>query len=72
MINFIHKYVLTVEYGTGKMSVITEQADLILALQEFVKEYQSTLPDTEMYGLPPILKAEISPLAYFKEDKKDG
>ena len=69
--NFLRKYVLTVEYGTGKMNVLTEQPDLILALQEFVREYEKALPDAKMYGLPNILKAELLPLAYFKEKKED-
>ena len=68
---FTHKYVLTVEYGTGKMSIITKQPDLILALQEFAKEYKRALPDTKMYGLPTILKAELLPLAYFKEEEEE-
>ena len=66
------KYVLRVEYGTGKLNMITEQPDLILALQEFAKDYQDALPDTKMYGLPTILKAELLPLAYFKEKEAKG
>lgn len=62
------KYVLKVEYGTGKLNIVTEQPDLILALQEFAKEYQKALPDTKMYGLPMISKAELLPLAYYKEE----
>ena len=65
------KYVLNVEYGTGKISSITKHPDLILALQEFSQEYQATLPDTKMYGLPSITKAEIIPLAYFKEESEN-
>ena len=73
--NLTRKYVLAVEYGTGKMNVVTMQPDLILALQEFAEEYKKALPDTKMYGLPNILKAELLPLAYFKEktgDKENG
>ena len=66
------KYVLRVEYGTGKLNMLTEQPDLILALQEFAKEYQKALPDTKMYGLPSIIKAELLPLAYFNEGKENG
>lgn len=66
------KYVLSVEYGTGKMNVLTEQPDLILALQEFAEEYKKSLPDTKMYGLPTIIKAELLSLAYFKEDSSNG
>ena len=68
--NFLRKYVLIVEYGTGRMNILTEQPDLVLALQEFAEEYQRALPDTKMYGLPNISKAELLPLAYFKE--KEG
>ena len=61
------KFVLTVEYGTGKMNILTEQPDLILALQEFAEEYKKSLPDTKMYGLPTIIRAELLPIAYFRE-----
>ena len=73
--NFLRKYVLIVEYGTGKINILTEQPDLILALQEFAEEYRKALPDTKMYGLPIITRAELLPLAYFKEkgeDKENG
>lgn len=63
------KYILIVEYGTGKISTPTKHSDLLLALKEFAQEYQAALPDTKMYGLPPILKAEILPLAYHKEEE---
>lgn len=69
--NLTRKYVLAVEYGTGKMNIITEQPDLIAALQEFAEAYKKALPDTKMYGLPPILKAELLPLVYFKEKTGD-
>ena len=61
------KFVLTVEYGTGKMNILTEQPDLIMALQEFAEEYKKSLPDTKMYGLPTIIRAELLPIAYFRE-----
>ncbi len=61
------KFVLTVEYGTGKMNILTEQPDLILALQEFAEDYKKSLPDTKMYGLPTIIRAELLPIAYFRE-----
>lgn len=65
------KFVLSVEYGTGKACMITECPDLAEALNEFLKEYGRALPDTKMYGLPVILKAEILPLMYRKEDQND-
>lgn len=66
------KFVLCVEYGTGKASILTESPDLLLALQEFVKEHQKVFPDTKMYGIPFIQKAELYPLMYSAEnnDKK--
>lgn len=63
------KFVLRVEYGTGKINMLTSTPDLIEALQEFMKEYRKALPDAKMYGLPTITKAEILPLAYIKEEK---
>lgn len=66
------KFVLRVTYGTGTLNMLTDKFDLIPALQEFVEEYQKSLPDTKMYGLPTILKAELLPLAYFKEIEKNG
>jgi hypothetical protein len=62
------KFVLRVEYGTGKANMLTSNPDLIGALNEFIKEYQKALPDTKMYGLPPITKAELLPLMYVKEE----
>lgn len=60
----MRKFVLRVEYGTGKLNLLTEKCDLIEALQEFMDEYKKALPDGKMYGLPVITKAEILPLAY--------
>lgn len=56
------EYVLRVEYGTGKANMITECPDLIEALEEFLKEYGKSIPDSKMYGLPRILSAELLPL----------
>ena len=58
------KYVLTVEYGTGKVGMITSSPDITIALQEFLEEYGKGLPDTKMYGLPSIIKAEILPIVF--------
>lgn len=63
------KFVLCVEYGTGKASMITEEPDLLSALDEFVREYRKVLPDTKMCGMPFIQKAEIYPLMYHKDSK---
>ena len=63
------KFILMVEYGTGRANVITDKPNLIDALQEFIREYAKVLPDTKMYGLPIISKAELLPLMYFKESK---
>ena len=63
------KFVLRVEYGTGKASMLTGCPDLVGAINEFLKEYERALPDTKMYGLPAITKAELLPLMYKKEEK---
>ena len=61
------KFVLCVEYGTGKASMLTESPDLLEALQEFVEEHKKVFPDTKMYGIPFIQKAELYPLIYRKD-----
>ena len=58
------KFVLCVEYGTGKASMITESPDLFQALKEFVNEHKRVFPDTKIYGIPFIQKAELYPLMY--------
>ena len=58
------KYVLNVEYGTGKVGMITSSPDITEALKEFLDEYGKGLPDTKMYGLPNIIKAEILPVVF--------
>lgn len=62
------KFVLRVKYGTGSLNMITDKPDLIEALQEFYETYKKTLPDTKMYGLPTIIKGELLPLAYYREE----
>ena len=64
----MRKFVLSVEYGTGKMNMLTNNPDLIGALQEFICEYEKALPDAKMYGLPTISKAELLPLAYQQDE----
>ena len=36
----MRKFVLCVEYGTGKASMITSSPDLSQALQEFINEHK--------------------------------
>ena len=43
-------------------SLLNKQADG--SLKEFLDEYSKALPDTKMYGLPTIIKAEIKVLKY--------
>lgn len=63
----MRKFVLCVEYGTGKACMLTDSPDLLQALREFIEEHEKALPDTKMYGVPFIQKAEIYPLMYRKE-----
>lgn len=63
------RYVLCVKYGTGKASMLTEYPDLLLALKEFVEEHKKVFPDTKMYGMPFIQRAELYPLMYQREDE---
>lgn len=62
------KFVLCVEYGTGKASMLTESPDLLIALKEFVEQHKSAFPESKMYGMPFIQKAELYPLLYSKEN----
>lgn len=64
------KFILCVEYGTGKAGMIVNTPDITEALQEFLKECRKSLPDTKDIGLPNILKAEILPIIY-SEVKND-
>ena len=58
------RFILCIEYGTGKAGMLVDTPDITEALQEFLKEYRKGLPDTKDVGLPNILKAEIVPLLY--------
>ena len=64
----MRKFILCVKYGTGKASMITESPDLMVALQEFIEKHKEVFPDTKMYGMPFIQKAEIYPLIYDKSE----
>lgn len=64
----MRKFVLCVEYGTGKASMITSSPDLLQALQEFIDEHKKVFPDTKMYGMPFIQKAELYPLMYNRKE----
>ena len=66
------KFVLRVTYGTGTLNMLTDKPDLIDALKEFHEEYKKSLPDTKMYGLPTIIKGELLPLAYYKEEAEEN
>ena len=58
------KFVLCVEYGTGKASMLTNTPDLLEALKEFIELNKQAIPDAKMYGAPFIQKAELYPLMY--------
>lgn len=60
----MRKFVLRVWYGTGTAAMITDTPSLVEALNRFLAEYKKTLPDTKMYGMPEIIKAEIIPCMY--------
>lgn len=60
------KFVLCVEYGTGKASMLTNTPDLLEALKEFIELNKKAIPDAKMYSTPFIQKAEIYPLVYSK------
>ena len=64
------KFILCVEYGTGKAGMIVDTPDITEALQEFLNKCRESLPDSKDIGLPNILKAEILPIIY-SEIKND-
>ena len=61
------KFILCVEYGTGKAGMVVDTPDLTEALQKFIKNCKQSIPDSKDIGLPNILKAEILPLVYESE-----
>ena len=61
------KFILYVEYGTGRAGMVVNTPDLQEALQIFLSEYGKVIPDTKMYGLPNVKRAEIFPLIYSSE-----
>ena len=68
------KFVLCVEYGTGKVALVVSTPDLTEALTEFIAKCKKNIPETKDIGLPNIIKAEILPLFYesnLKEEVKD-
>lgn len=61
------RFILCVEYGTGKSGMIVNTPDLYEALEKFLKKCKQSLPDSKDFGLPCILKAEILPIIYESE-----
>ena len=64
------KFILCVEYGTGKAGMIVDTPDITEALQLFLNKCRESLPDSKDIGLPNILRAEILPIIY-SEVKND-
>lgn len=64
------RFILCVEYGTGKVGMIVDTPDLSEAIQEFIKRCRRSIPETKDMGLPSILRAEILPLLYDNEEIK--
>ena len=62
------QFVLYVEYGTGKIGMLTDTCDITVALKEFLDEYGKALPDSKDLGLPNIMKAELIPIIYDKRN----
>lgn len=58
------KFVLRVWYGTGTAAMITDTPFLGEAIDRFLLQYKKGIPDTKMYGLPEITKAELIPCMY--------
>jgi hypothetical protein len=60
----MRKFVLLVKYGCGKAAMLTDTPELIKAIMEFKHQYMKGMPDTKMYGMPEIIKAELLPIMY--------
>lgn len=58
------KFVLLVEYGTGRAAMITHTPELINAIMEFKHRYLKKFPETKEYGMPEIVGAELIPIMY--------
>ena len=68
------KFILRVWYGTGNSTMLVDTPDFRKALDLFLKAYTKCIPDTKEYGLPDIIKAELTPLMYdsvYEEETKE-
>ena len=73
----MRKFVLIVDYGTGRACMLTDTPDMEIALQQFKAKKLSEIPESKCYGLPPVRSAELLPLLYDsiyegKEGSKDA
>ena len=60
----MRKFVLIVDYGTGRACILTDTPDMEIALQQFKAKKLSEIPESKCYGLPPVRRAELLPLLY--------
>lgn len=60
----MRKFVLLVDYGTGRMGMLTDTPDISAAIAEFQEKKSAGMPDSKCYGLPPIKSAELVSLMY--------
>lgn len=58
------KFVLIVEYGTGRAAMLVDTPDINVALKRFADERMKGMPQTKDFGLPLIKSAEILPVLY--------
>lgn len=58
------KFVLRVWYGTGSDAILVDTPDLVVAIEKFKEKYCAGMPQTKEYGMPEIIKAELTPLMY--------
>lgn len=68
----MRKFVLVVDYGTGRAGMLTDTPDMTLALKQFQEQRMKEIPESKCFGIPLIRSAELLPLLYesIYENKK--
>lgn len=60
----MRKFVLVVDYGTGRAGMLTDTPDMTLALKQFQEQKMREIPESKCFGMPLIRSAELLPLLY--------
>lgn len=60
----MRKFVLVVDYGTGKACMLVDTPDMTVALRQFQEQKMREIPESKCFGIPLIKSAELLPLLY--------